>query len=52
MHKKRLKFSWWEENKEVTTINWGGWYYIFGTSGKKKVTQKFRVSLDEKTKAI
>ena len=34
--KKVDEFSWRGENKEMAKINWGAWYYIFGTSGKKK----------------
>ena len=52
MHEKRLDFSWWEDNKKMTIINWEAESYIFGTPGKKKVIQKFRLSLDQKAKAI
>ena len=32
----------------MTIINWGVWYYAFGTPGKK-IIHKFKVSLDEKS---
>ena len=35
MHEKKLEFSWWEKNKEMTIINWWAWYYTIGTFGKK-----------------
>ena len=37
MHEKKLTSSVDEALlKEMAKINWGAWYYIFGTSGKKK----------------
>ena len=49
---KRCEFSWWEDKKEMTLTNWRALCYNFGTSGLNyKMTQNFRVSLDEKTKS-
>ena len=49
LHEKRCDFSWWEDKKKMTIINWGALYYSFGTSSKNyKVAQNFRVSLDGK----
>ena len=30
---KKCKFSWWEDNKEITKINSGALYYTFGKFG-------------------
>ena len=33
MYEKRSKFSWIEDNKEMTIIDWQALYYTFGMSG-------------------
>ena len=49
---RRCEFSWWEDKKVMTIINWGALCYIIGTSGLNyKVAQNFGVSLDEETKS-
>ena len=50
MYDKRLEFSWWEDNKEMTVINWGVWYCTFGTSGKKKESKSLECRLMKKQK--
>ena len=46
------EFSWWEDNKEMTKINWGALYCTFGMSGMNyKVARNFRVWPDEKAKS-
>ena len=48
---ERWEISWWEDNKEMTIINWRAFNYSSGTCGKNcEVPQNFRVSLDEKEK--
>ena len=49
MYEKGCEFSWWEDDKEMTIIDWGGLYHTFGTSGiNYDVAQNFRVLLDKK----
>ena len=33
MYEKRSKFSWTEDNKEMTIVDWQALYHTFGTSG-------------------
>ena len=53
MHEERYEFSWWEDIKEMTTINLGAWA-LYTLSGRLVNTAKwpknFRMSLNEKTK--
>ena len=34
MHEKKCEFSWCEDNKEMTIVNWESLYYTFGASSK------------------
>ena len=52
MHAKWCEFSWLKDKKEMTITNWGALRYNFVAFGLSyKVTQNFRVSLNEKKKS-
>ena len=52
MHPKKCGLGWWGQKKEMTIINCGALCCNFGMCGLNyKVTQNFRVSLDEKAKS-
>ena len=51
MHEKRLELSWWKENREMIIINWGAWYFTFGTSCKKKWSKSLEYCLRKKWKS-